>query len=330
MKRALPLPLSTLPLFSCSVLLFSAAALTSEAQLLWTVGRNDNGWPVGDGGGPDTTFVQEAGINGLPGRADNAEADGQSDDDYYFAGDYSTVIDSVVAAYGDYSPIGLVEVNEESAERAFAGTDNTKRYHFNLPDGMQPTDLMSVSFDALNLDTGVNNSDPRYGIEIYFNGVLVQPEILIRPAQFNKTYTTPQFSLASVNAQAGAGFDNIVTLKGISYSGDGGGAWMGIDYVQLDQATEPVPQPVFPWEVGKDDNGWPVGDGGGANATFVQEAGVNALPGRPDSPEIDGQADDDYYFAGLYTTVIAGNGAYEPVGLVPVNEEAARARFRGG
>jgi hypothetical protein len=329
MKRALPLPLSTLPLFSCSVLLFSAAALTSEAQLLWTVGRNDNGWPVGDGGGPDTTFVQEAGINGLPGRADNAEADGQSDDDYYFAGDYSTVIDSVVAAYGDYSPIGLVEVNEESAERAFAGTDNTKRYHFNLPDGMQPTDLMSVSFDALNLDTGVNNSDPRYGIEIYFNGVLVQPEILIRPAQFNKTYTTPQFSLASVNAQAGAGFDNIVTLKGISYSGDGGGAWMGIDYVQLDQATEPVPQPVFPWEVGKDDNGWPVGDGGGANATFVQEAGVNALPGRPDSPEIDGQADDDYYFAGLYTTVIAGNGAYEPVGLVPVNEEAAERAFAG-
>ena len=47
---------------------------------------------------------------------------------------------------------------------------------------------------------------------------------------------------------------------------------MGIDYVQLDQDAEVIPPPVFPWSVGRDDNGWPVGDGGGPNATFVQEA----------------------------------------------------------
>jgi hypothetical protein len=32
---------------------------------------------------------------------------------------------------------------------------------------------------------------------------------------------------------AGPGFDNVVSLKGINYNADGGGNWMGIDYVQL-------------------------------------------------------------------------------------------------
>jgi hypothetical protein len=93
-----------------------------------------------------------------------------------------------------------------------------------------PTDLLSVTFDALNLHTE-GQADPRYGVEVYFNGVLVQTQIVIRPAQLNKAYTTPQFSLASVNAQVGLGFDNIVSVKGINYNNDGGGNWMGIDYV---------------------------------------------------------------------------------------------------
>src|SRR3954471_18457253 len=83
------------------------------------------------------------------------------------------------------------------------------------------------------------------------------------------------------------------------------------------------------WMVGMDDNGWPVGDGGGPNATFVQETGTNPLPGNPNNPEVAQQADDDYYFAGLYNTVISSNGAYTPVGLVPVNEEAAERAFGG-
>jgi hypothetical protein len=49
--------------------------------------------------------------------------------------------------------------------------------------------------------------------------------------------TTPQFTLGSVNGAVGPGFDNIVSLKGINYNNDGGGNWMGIDYVQLN----PVP-----------------------------------------------------------------------------------------
>jgi hypothetical protein len=45
-----------------------------------------------------------------------------------------------------------------------------------------------------------------------------------------------------VNGAVGPGFDNIVSLKGISYSNDGGGAWMGIDYVKLDR----VPLKLLP------------------------------------------------------------------------------------
>ena len=81
------------------------------------------------------------------------------------------------------------------------------------------------------------------------------------------------------------------------------------------------------WTVGQDDNGWPAGDGGGANATFVQETGTNPLPGNPANPEVDQQGDDDYYFAGVFTSVIAGNGDYVPVGVVAANEEGAERAF---
>ena len=318
----------------CVLIVWAASFLTSPAQVLWTVGSDDNGWPVGDGGGANATFVQENGvINPLPGDPASPEIDQQADNDYYLAGQYYDVISSVTAFYGDYVPVGIVAANEEAAERAFAGSDNDLRYHFNLPTSLLPDDMLSVTFDALNLDTSA--PDPRYGIEVYVNGVLVQPQIIIHPAQLNQAFTTPQFSLASVNAEVGFGFDNIVSLKGISYSGDGGGSWMGFDYVQLNQPTEVIPPPVFPWAVGMDDDSWPVGDGGGPNATFVQENGViNPLPGDPASPEIDQQADNDYYFAGQYTTpiasVIAAYGDYTPVGLVPVNEEAAERAFAGG
>ena len=111
---------------------------------------DDNAWPVGDGGGPNTSFVQEnGGINPLPGTPSSPETNGQADNDYYFAGEYSILI----PGNGDYEPVGLVDVNEEAAERAFAAADNDLRYHFNLPITLQPTDLLAVTFDPLNLHT---------------------------------------------------------------------------------------------------------------------------------------------------------------------------------
>jgi len=203
--------------------------------LPWSVGLNDDGWPAGDGGGPNTSFMQETGSNDLPGDPASPEVAQQADDDYYWAGVYSTVIDG----NGDYEPVGLVEVNEEAAERAFAGTDNDLRYHFNLPSSLQSTDQLSVSYDALNLHGG--QADSRYGIEVYVNNVQVQPEIVIREAQLGETYTTEPFSLADVNAEVGSGYDNIITLKGVNYNAEGGGNWMGIDYVQLNQVVGDTP-----------------------------------------------------------------------------------------
>jgi hypothetical protein len=51
--------------------------------------------------------------------------------------------------------------------------------------------------------------------------------------------------LASVNAQLGLGADNIVSLRGVNYSTEGGGNWMGIDYVRLHAAGDTGPQPAF-------------------------------------------------------------------------------------
>ncbi len=302
------------------VQLIPVAKPIPPAVLPWSVGLNDNATPSGNGGGPNTSFVQENGvINPLPGSPNSPEVDQKADNDYYFAGVYT----SVIPGNGDYQPVGEVPVNEEAAERAFAGADNDLRYHFNLPATLGSNTLLSVSFDPLSLQGDA--ADPRYGVEVYFNNVRVQEQLIVRPDLLNKTYSTPAFSLAKVNAQVGPGFDNIVSLRGVNYNADGGGNWMGFDYVQLN----PVVPPPFPWSLGKDDNGWPVGDGGGANATFVQEGGSNELPGNPASPEINQQADDDYYFAGEYTKVIASNGAYEPVGIVLVNEEAAERAFAG-
>ena len=314
------------------LLLLGSLTYSNSQELLWTVGLDDNGWPAGWDGGADASFVQENGeINPLPGDPFSTSEPRGADNDYYFAGEYETVIDG----NGDYEPIGLVDFDEEAAERAFAGGDLDLRYHFNLPDTLEPTSLLSVTFDAFNLDT--RPTDPRFGVAVYFNGVLVQPEILIRNSELDEDFKTPQFTLESVNAEVGEGFDNIVSLRGTSYNSDAGGAWMGIDYIQLDHETErddrplanTIPAAVLPWAVGQDDDGWPEGDGGGANATFVQEKGVNELPGNPANPEVAQQGDDDYYFAGFYSEVIPANGDYEPVGLVPDNEEAAERAFAG-
>ncbi len=316
---------NTLARVLCTGVLLSGISNTTQAQLLWTVGLDDNGWPAGFDGGEEASFVQENGtINELPGDPFGITEPQGADNDYYFAGEY----DFVIEGNGDYEPVGLVDFDEEAAERAFAGGDLDLRYHFNLPSDLDPDTLLSVTFDALNLEG--NAPDPRFGVEVFFNNVLVQPEILIRPEHLDVDFKTPQFTLESVNAEVGPGADNIISLRGTSYNSDGGGNWMGVDYIQLDQENEVLPEPVVPWAVGLDDDGWPEGDGGGPNASFVQENGtISDLPGSPESPEVNQEADNDYYFAGVYDNLVAGNGDYEPVGLVAENEEAAERAFAG-
>jgi len=69
--------------------------------------------------------------------------------------------------------------------------------------------------------------------------------VIIRPAELDVDYTTAPFSLASVGAETGPGADNIVSLRGISFNNDGGGNWMGIDYVKLDPAAAVAPLEIL-------------------------------------------------------------------------------------
>lgn len=221
-----------------TLLVLAAGTISASAVTVWQAGAPGRGWPLdGVGGGPDVDFIQEAGVNALPGSPNSPLINQQSDDDYYFAGVYTTQVDGGPA----YSPVGVVPADELGAERAFANIDNSLRYHFNLPATVSSTDLLSVSWEANNLDQRAENADPRYGVEIYFNGNLVGVETIVRPVDLNVVFTTPQFTLADVNAQIGPGFDNYVELRGINYNASGGGNWMGSDYVALD--ATPIPEP---------------------------------------------------------------------------------------
>ena len=208
-------------------------ASVATAGVIWQVGMDDDGWPQdGVGGGPNTVFIQEANENPLPGDPASPLVNQQSDDDYYFAGTYTTVLDG-----SGYAPVGVVAVNEAGAERAYAGSDNSLRYHFNLPTDIGMNDPLAVTFDANNLH-GQDGSE-HYGVEVYFNGVKVADEVDVNPATLDFDFTTPSFTLADVNGATGAGPDNYVELRGINYNAEGGGNWMGVDYVQLEAVPEP-------------------------------------------------------------------------------------------
>jgi hypothetical protein len=224
-----------------SLLLLAVVTATSNAQdLVWTVGLPGDGWPqdLGTGGGPETVFVQETGSNELPGNPENAVADQQSDDDYYFAGVYSTVLDG-----GTYDPVGVVVENEIGAERALTAGDTSLRYHFNFPDSFDIALPLVVQWDVNNLDQRAENPDPRYGVEVFFNGNQIAEETLIRPADFGVINETPPFAIEDVNAMIGEGFDNYVELRGVPYNNEGGGAWMGIDHVSLHQLSGELADP---------------------------------------------------------------------------------------
>jgi hypothetical protein len=237
------------------LIFFAATSVVGNAALVWTVGMEDNDQPTGlTGGGANTAFVQEnATINPLPGSPTSTAVAQGADNDYYFAGTYTSTIPSVVAFYGAYAPIGVVASNELAAERAHAAGDLDLRYHFNLPAAMAGNQPLTITWNATSLDDlNATNTNPRFGNELYFNGILVQPQIIVLrsdihdpPAPFppnplGTTYTTAPFTLASVNGVVGPGADNIVSLKGISYNGAGGGNWMGLDYIRLDAVPEPA------------------------------------------------------------------------------------------
>ena len=215
----------TLACLAMASIWMAAAPAHAAFVTQWQLGSPGRGWPAAgvnqavDGG---VFFAQEAGTNLPPGDPHSPAANQQADDDYYVAGSYP-------------APIGTVG-DELVMERAFAGTDNTLRIHFN-GSGIAATDTLRFSFEAINLhDQG---GTERYGVEVRVNGELVMGELLITPALLNTVQTTPEFLAGDVGLAPGA--DNILELTGINHNADGGGNWMGMDFHQLE--VEPIPEP---------------------------------------------------------------------------------------
>jgi len=247
-----------------TILTLSALAVgSSQAAVIWNAGRADNlqqytGAPANQGpggGGEDARFIQEAGgQTALPGSATNTGGEGAGrdiDDDYYFAGDYSTTIGNA------YVGLGIVGQNEENMERAFthpsagAGGDRNLRYHFNFPASTLPTDLISVNFGITGMEDIVGADG--WDVELKVNGVSIYTQGV--DAVANADFSSPTFNLAAIGATAGAGFDNYVELTGTSRTpadgrdnaGNvvvaGGSRWLSIDYVEMDVSPDPIPEP---------------------------------------------------------------------------------------
>ena len=205
----------------------------AEFTTVWQLGAPGRAWPVdGVGSGPDVDFLQENGtINPLPGSPTSGTAPRSSDNDYYFAGTYN----------GPNSLNATVPTDETGFERAFAVADNDLRIHFNLPADLHPLNTFRFSFEANNLDERDLNPNPRYGIEVSFNGTVIFPELTITSAELNTVFTSDVFTAVDVGAGGGLCGDNIVSLRGINHNADGGGDWMGMDFHHLER--EPIPEP---------------------------------------------------------------------------------------
>ena len=120
------------------------------------------------------------------------------------------------------------------AER-FAGVDNDQ-YHFNLPESLQQTDRQ-LSYDALNLHG--DQDDSRYGVEVYVDNVLVQPET-VSPTRLGQTYAAVY---SDVNAEVASGYDNIITLKESIIMQRVATGWAS--YVQLSKVPGALMEPTI-------------------------------------------------------------------------------------
>lgn len=220
-------------------ILFPTVACSAGWTTVWQLGAPGRGWIVdGVGGGPEVDFIQEIDVNDPPGSPSNMGIHSlfrDVDDDYYFAGTYPD------------PPLGVghVATDEIAMERAFAGTDNNLRIHFNMPTTLNLDDRLRFSFEANNLDERESNSDPRYGVEISVNGNVVMPELIIRPSELD-TIISAEFTVADAGLVGGPGIDNVLLLtgntnNGANYGAEGGGQWMGMDYHHLE--ILPVPEP---------------------------------------------------------------------------------------
>ena len=210
------------------------AFASANGAIIWNAGKADNAQQYAGnqgpgGGGENVQFLQEAGgQTAAPGSAMD------SDDDYYFAGNYATTVGNA------YTGVGLVAQNEAAMERAWTGPDNVLRFHFNLAGAATVSDQLQVGFGVTN---GFHNPDAgatSWNINVAMNGVSLSDHT-VTVNDGNGDWVTPAFSVADVGGAAilGSDFDNYVTLTATRTAG--GGNWVSLDYAEMD--VSPIPEP---------------------------------------------------------------------------------------
>ena len=233
-----------------TLFLLSSLIVPSPGAILWSIGADDS---TQDGEGDaalndnatlngvafNVSGVRESGQQPLPGNPANAggasgDANRDVDDDYYFAGVYTTVVDG-----GAYTPVGSVPVSESYYDRAFTGGDPNMRWHFNVPNSVAATDTLTFSIDFYNLSERNGGDISSFDMTFWVDGTQVGQMQSHTDSDINAVQSW-DFSLADLGgpSQQGPGFDHYVEVRSTT---TGSARWASLDYVQL-EAT-PIPEP---------------------------------------------------------------------------------------
>lgn len=227
-------------------------SLPANAAVLWNIGADDgiqdgDGNPVQglndpasfDGVAFNVSGVQENGIQSLPGNpANTGGASGDPardvDDDYYFAGVYTTVVDG-----GSYTPVGIVGSHEQYYDRAITNGDPNMRWHFNVPATVGASDLFTFTIDFYNLDDAGSPDPSSYDLTFWVDGVQIGGMQSHTDADLAAAQSWT-FGLSDLGgaAEQGPGFDHYVEIRSTP---TGTSRWASLDYAQLE--VNPIPEP---------------------------------------------------------------------------------------
>ena len=232
------------------VVIIGLLAIPANAAVLWNIGVDDdnqdaNGDPANGLTDPayfnGTDFfvsgVQETGLQDLPGNPANTGGpnggDRDIDDDYYFAGVYTTA-----AGDGVYVPVGVVSENESFYDRALTAGDPNMRWHFNLPETVTEDDNFTFTIDFHNLSEANAADVSSYQLTFWVDGKQVgemQPhlEVDLPSAQ---SWNFELDDLGGVE-QVGEGFDHYVEVRSTP---TGSAQWTSLDYAQLEVSSDPI------------------------------------------------------------------------------------------
>ena len=223
-------------------------AIPAHGAVLWSIGA-DNQTQDGNGdatlgdaatlnGAPfNVSGVQEKVQDALPGNPANTGGSGGTrdiDDDYYFAGVYTT-------AAGDYTPVGNVAVSESYYDRALTNGDPNMRWHFNVPETVGASDTLTFTVDFYNLDEATPGDTSGYDMTFWVDGSQVGNMQPHSDADINATQSW-DFALSDLGgaAEQGPGFDHYLEIR---TSPTGSSRWASLDYVQLEANENAIPEP---------------------------------------------------------------------------------------